>query len=146
MAVRPGTPDTVLTANLTLVRTAPRARLAVGAACAAMVGPPPLALEDRFILWIDEISDSVRGRSLINYQASRGSDYGHFSGAPEGSSLTLDLRQEAGPPAGMCRGYTVELPVEIGDTLGIGTYRSYGCLAVPAPLRFVTGERFAWPF
>lgn len=150
VAVSPGTSDTVLNVNLTLGRTASRARLAVGAACAAMVTPPPFVEENRFILWIDDISDSVRGRWLINYQGSRGDDYGHFSGAREESLLTLDLRHESpwdvGPPGGMCTGYTVELPVEIGDTLGIGTYRSDGCPAAPTPLHFVAGEPFAWPF
>jgi hypothetical protein len=150
VTVRPSAPDTVLNSELALSRTAPRARLAVGPACAVMVEPPPFQEEDRFGLWIDEISDSIRGRWRINYQGSRGDDYGHFSGLHDGSAVTLELRHDspwdAGPPWGTCTGYTLELTVEAGDTLGTGTYRSDGCPTVPTTLRFIEGEWLNWPF
>ena len=150
VTVNPDVPDTVMNRELTLGRTAQRARFAVGPACAVMVEPPPFQGEDRFALWIDEISDSVRGRWRMNYQASRGDDYGLFSGWREGSLVTLELRHaspwDAGPPWGICTGYTLERPREVGDTLGIGTHRSDGCPFVPAPLRFVEAEPLSWPF
>ncbi len=150
VTLNPGVPDTVISRELTLGRTAPRARLAVGPACAVIVGPPPLQLEDNLALWVDEISDSVRGRWLIDYHGSFGTDHGLFSGSREGSRVTLELRNDsvydAGPPWGICTGYTLELPLEAGDTLGIGTHRSDGCPFVPAPLRFVEAEWSSWPF
>jgi len=150
IALSPGTPDTVLDVALTPSQAAPRARLAIGAACTPMVGPPPFEEEDRLALWIDEIGDSVRGRWLTNYQATRGDDHGRFSGAREGALLRLDLRHDepwdAGPSWGICTGYTVEVPIGPGDTLGVGTLDSDGCPFTPAPLRFVEGQPFAWPF
>lgn len=148
LPLNPG-PDTVINRELTLARTAPRARLAVGPACAVIVGPPPLGLEDRLALWIDEISDSVRGRWLMEYQGSFGTDHGRFSGHREGSGVTLNLSVDSvyeASPGGLCTGYTVELSLEAGDTLGIGTHRSEGCRVVPAPLRFVAAEPYSWPF
>ena len=143
VTLNPGVPDT-MSRELVLGHTAPPARLAVGPACAVIVGPPPDQLEDVLALWIDEISDSVRGRWLKNYQASFGSEYGLFSGAREGSLVTLDLRPES--PKGICNGYTLELPLEAGDTFGIATHRSDSCPLLPPALRFVEAEPFPWPF
>jgi hypothetical protein len=147
--VNPDVPDTVMNREVTLARTGARARLAVGPACAVMLDPPPFDSENRFALWIDEISDSVRGRWRMNYQDSRGDDYGAFSGWREGSLVTLELRHaspwDAGPPGGICAGYRLELPLEEGDSLGIGTLRSDGCPFEPFPLRFVEGEPLSWP-
>jgi len=150
VTVRPGTPDTVRTLSFTLTRNSPRAQLAVGAACAVVVGPPPSQLEDRIMLWIDEIGETVRGRWLINYQESRGDDYGEFTGTRIGDVLTLDLLLaspwDAGPPGGVCTSYTLELPIEPGDTLGAGTYESENCPYTAAQLRFVQEEARPWPF
>ncbi len=143
VAVSAGVPDTVLSLDLTLDRTAPRGRLAVGAVCAAMVTPPPFETENYFTLWIDEIGDSVRGRWDINYTESRGDDYGDFSGARQGDVLTLALRHAE--PWETCSGYTVELPLEAGDSLGVGSYGSDGCPHASVPLRFVEGSALEWP-
>jgi hypothetical protein len=140
LEVSPGTSDTVLSVNLTMSRTAPRGRLVEGPVCAAVVQPP--SFENRFTLWIDEVGDSIRGRWNINYQESRGDDYGHFSGVRSGDVVTLDLRHDA--PWDTCTGYALEIPVGTGDTLGIGTSSSEGCPHQPVPLRFVEGEAFEW--
>jgi hypothetical protein len=140
--VAPETPDTVSNLALTLDRTAPRGRLVPGAVCAAMVEPPPFEGENRFTLWIDEISDSIRGRWDINYQESRGDDYGHFSGARSGDVVTLELRHDE--PWEDCTGYTVEIPVEADEMLGTGTFSSEGCPHHPVPLHFVEGEALEW--
>jgi hypothetical protein len=142
LEVSPGTPDTVLSVDLTMNRTAPRGRLVVGPVCAAAVQPPPLEDEHRVTLWIDEVGDSIRGRWDINYTESRGDDYGHFSGVRSGGVVTLDLRHDA--PWGTCTGYALEIPVGPGDTLGIGTSSSEGCPHQPVPLRFVEGEALEW--
>lgn len=148
VAVSPGI-DTVLNRELTLIRTGARARLSLGQSCAVIVTPPPLQEEDRFGLWIDDISDSIRGRWRINYQGTRGDDYGYFSGWREGNSVILGLRHEtpwdAGLAGGPCEGYTLELPLEEGDTFGTGTYRSDGCPFTPAGLRFIEGGPLSWP-
>ena len=95
-------------------------------------------------IWIDEISDSVRGRWRLNFHGSIGDGYGRFSGARDGSSMTLYLRDEAGTSPGWCTG-TLELSLEEGDTLGPGTYRSNTC-PFDYPMRFVEGEWLSWPF
>ena len=144
VTLTPSPMGTRLDRDLTLTRTSPRARLVVGPMCAVMVGPPPFEEEDRLAVWIDDISDSLRGRWRMNFQGSRGDDYGDFAGVRAGNVLTLDLRHAT--PWGNCTGYTLELPVEVGDTLGPGTYRSAGCPTVPGALHFIEGESLDWPF
>lgn len=135
---------TRLNRDLTLTRISPRARFAVGPMCAVMVRPPTFESEDRFALWIDDISDSVRGRWRINYHGSIGDGIGYFAGVRAGNMLTLELRQAE--PWGTCAGFTLELPVEAGDTLGAGSYSSTGCPTSPVELRFIEGESLGWPF
>jgi hypothetical protein len=98
-------PDTVFNRVLTLLRTAPRARLTVGSACAVTIVEDVPGLENRFGLWIDEISDSIRGRWRINYGWSRGDDIGRFSGWRAGNLVVLELRvdtpYETGLPSGL---------------------------------------------
>jgi hypothetical protein len=144
LELSPGTADTVLSLDLTLERMAPRGRLVPGPVCAPMIGPPPSDTEDWFTLWIDEVGDSIRGRWLILYSGSRGSDYGRFSGTREGNTVTLELEHDE--PWGTCTGFTVEIPVGVGDTLGTGTYPPNGCQDDPVPLRFVQQEAMEWPF
>jgi hypothetical protein len=150
ITVTPGTPDTVRRLSFTLDRSSPRARLAVGPACAVVVGPPPFQSEDVIMLWIDQTGEPVRGRWLINYQDTRGDDYGEFTGSRVGDGLTLELLHaspwDTESPLGVCTGYTLELPIEPGDTLGAGTYGSENCPYTPAQLRFVQEEARTWPF
>ena len=80
----------------------------------------------------------------MNFQSSIGDGYGPFSGARHGSSMTLDLRDEAGASPGWCTG-TLELSLEEGDTLGLGTYSSNSC-PFDHPLRFIEGEWLNWLF
>jgi hypothetical protein len=144
LEIRPGTGDTVATLHVTLERTAAPGRLVIGPICAPIIVPDGSGLENRLTLRIDEIADSVRGRWDINFDESRGDDWGRFSGARVGNTLVLDLRHEE--PWGTCTGYTVEIPIEGEDALGIGTYGSQGCAYAPAPLRFVEGAPREWPF
>jgi hypothetical protein len=95
-------------------------------------------------LWIDEITDSVRGRWRLVFQESRGDDFGHFSGAVDGDSLMLDLRLDR--PWDACRHYTLALPVIGPDTLGIGRYRSDGCPTQPVGIRLSRSHEMDWPF
>jgi hypothetical protein len=145
LEVRPGS-DTVANLDLTLERTAARGRLAVGTICVAMVVEhvPELKTEDHLTLWIDEVGDSVHGRWDITYDESRGDDWGHFSGALEGSTLVLALRHDE--PWETCTGYTMEIPIDSGNWLGVGSHGSEGCPHTPVPLRFVEGAHREWPF
>ncbi len=95
-------------------------------------------------LWIDETTDSVRGRWRLVFQESRGDDYGHFSGAVQGDSLILDLRLDQ--PWDACRNYILALPVIGTDTLGIGRYRSDGCPTQPVGIRLSRSHEMQWPF
>jgi len=144
IALTPSPLGTRLNRDLTLTRISARARLAVGPMCAVMVAPPPFGSEDLLAIWIDEISDSVRGRWRMNFQGSRGDDLGRFAGARNGNLLTLALESES--PWEQCTGYTVELPVEAGDTLGAGSYSSTGCPTESVVLRFTEGEYLTWPY
>lgn len=62
----------------------------------------------RLALWLDELTDSVRGRWRLNHQASIGDDYGYFSGSPQDHLLTLLLRPTQPTP---CTGLRVEIPI-----------------------------------
>jgi hypothetical protein len=95
-------------------------------------------------LWIDEITDSVRGRWRLVFQESRGDDYGHFSGTVQGDSLILDLRLDQ--PWDACRNYILALPVIGTDTLAIGRYRSDGCPTQPVGIRLSGSHEMQWPF
>lgn len=82
-----GQSETVVNATLAVTTSHPPARLALDSSCAGGA----YMLEDQNVdlgptaetlgPWIDEISDSIRGRWRLNCQISRGDDYGHFSGA-----------------------------------------------------------------
>jgi hypothetical protein len=153
LAITRSARDTVLQAELTVPLTAARARLEVGPACAVMVSPDVPDLQHNLAIWIDEITDSVRGRWRLNFHHTRGDDYGQFSGAREGGSVRLDLRNEVQwdteTPAGLCTGYSLELPLEAGDTFGTGAIASEACLSglsEPLSLRFVAGEWLPWAF
>ena len=100
-------------------------------------------------VWIDDISDSVRGRWRINYSWSRGDDIGQFSGWRAGNSISLDLRLDTPyetPMGSLCTGYKLELTLEAGDTIGPSSYESETCQFKPMPLRFIEGDPLEWPF
>jgi len=113
-------------------------------ACAAIVTPatimtPSTADHARLALWIDEISDSVRGRWRLNHSLSIGDDFGYFSGALEGGLLLLQLHPTPPTP---CTGITLEIPVGGGNgsTLGAGELVGDGSCSVPnVALRFYEG-------
>ena len=122
-----------------------RAQFGVGmTACAAVVTPatittPSTADHARLALWIDEVSDSVRGRWRLNHSVAIGDDFGYFSGALEGGRLLLHL--DPTPPT-PCTGLALDIPVGGGNgsTLGAGDLAGDGSCSVPdVPLRFFEG-------
>jgi len=92
----------------------------------------------RLALWIDGISDSVRGRWRLNHSASIGDDYGYFSGFLGSDALTLQLRP-TGPT--LCTGLGLEMGVsDISATLGPANLLSNGdCFISNTTLRFFEG-------
>ncbi len=135
-------PDTVLAVEYELDQVAPPAKVAAGQYCTWGYDPEDSFSFGRFGLWIDEISDSIRGRWRINYQMSRGDDYGHFSGAVEGGTLTLDLRHDE--PWGTCTAITLEAPVQAGDVIGSAALSSEGCPIWDWDLRFFESDAVDW--
>lgn len=113
------------------------------AVCAAIVTPftPQLIGDYRLLaLWIDDISDSVRGRWRLNHQASIGDDYGYFSGIQDADQVTLTLRPTQPTP---CSGLQLVMPVdansgaiEPSELTGDGT-----CSVPNATVRFFDGAQ-----
>lgn len=135
-------PDTVLFVEFEVDEVAPPARIAVGQYCTAAYDPTDILLPSRFGLWVDEISDSIRGRWRINYQMSRGDDYGHFSGAVEQNTLTLDLRHD--DPWEDCTGFTLEAPILPGNVIGTASISSDGCPNWDWELRLFESDAVDW--
>jgi hypothetical protein len=112
------------------------------AACAAIVTPlSPGLVGDyaRLALWVDDISDSVRGRWRLNHSASIGDDYGYFSGSFEGERILLQLRPTQPTP---CSGLQLDIPVggDNGSTLDAADLVGDGSCSVPSTtVRFFQG-------
>jgi hypothetical protein len=101
--------------------------------CGAIVTPfLPEAAGDyaRLALWIDEVSDSVRGRWRLNHSASVGDDYGLFSGALELDGVILQLRPTQPTP---CTGLQLVIPVDDnGSIMGAADVSGDGSCSVPS--------------
>jgi hypothetical protein len=110
--------------------------------CAAIVTPATestIGDNSWLALWIDQISDSVRGRWRSNHSATIGDDYGYFSGSYDMDSLRLQLRPALPTP---CTGLDLTLPVggDNGSGLGPGELSGDGSCSVPnASVRFFEG-------
>jgi hypothetical protein len=121
----------------------PSAQLGTGQEmCGAIVTPFTAELIGdyaRLALWIDDISDSVRGRWRLNHSASSGDDYGYFSGSLEPESVILQLHATQPTP---CTGLQLEMPVgdDDGLTIGAGNLTGDGSCFVPSTtVRFFDG-------
>jgi hypothetical protein len=90
-------------------------------------------------LWIDQITDSVRGRWRLNHSVSIGDDYGYFSGLYHSDRITLQLRPTQPTP---CTGLQLDILVggHNGSTLGAGSLAGDGSCSVPSTtVRFFKG-------
>jgi hypothetical protein len=104
-----------------------------------------LQLDDmaRLAIWIDDMSDSVRGRWRANHSASIGDDFGYFSGRQtvDGAVTTLHLRLR---PSGSssCPGLDLVIPT-LGDgsaEMGVATLSGGSSCSLPdGPIRFFEG-------
>jgi hypothetical protein len=126
--------------TLALSRTLPFPQTAVGTSmCAAIAGRAlfgDLAGFSRLAMWIEESSDSIRGRWRLNHQVSVGDDAGSFSGAEEADRLVFLLRPTTPSP---CVGLRVEMPFPTPPEpqLGLARVTSEGHCNVPdATIRF----------
>ncbi len=134
--------DALVLPTLALSYRLPAAQLGIGAeVCGAVVTPNmPDLIGDyaRLALWIDDVSDSVRGRWRLNHSASIGDDYGYFSGSLELDRATLQLRPTQPTP---CTGLQLGIPVPINSaTMGVGELTGDGSCSVPnASVRFFMG-------
>jgi hypothetical protein len=125
----------------------PAAQIGAGASFCAAVTDPPLIDEGadlaRLAIWIDDMSDSVRGRWRLNHSVSIGDDYGEFSGTEVETSGTYALHLHLRPtqPTG-CSGLDLVIPtispnssvVDVSTVTGDGT-----CTLPSGPVRFFDG-------
>lgn len=97
----------------------------------------------RLAIWIDDISDSVRGRWRVNHSTSIGDDFGYFSGyeTVNGEIRTLHLHLRPTEPAS-CPGLDLVIPtladgsseMDVAILSGDG-----GCSLPDGPVRFFKG-------
>lgn len=139
----PGEGNALTLPTLALSYRLPSAQFRIGGAvCAAIVTSTTAVLIGdyaRLSLWIDEASDSVRGRWRLNHSASIGDDYGYFSGSLDLDPLVLQLRPTQPTP---CTGLQVVIPVggDNGSTMGAANLTGDGSCFVPnATVRFFEG-------
>jgi hypothetical protein len=118
------------------------AQLGIGGACAGIIHPrtdPSGYDHAKLALWIDEVTDSVRGRWRLNHSASVGDDYGYFSGALESGVLRLQLRPTEPTP---CTGLQVDIPIggDNGSIMEAASLAGDGsCSAPNTMVRFFDG-------
>ena len=138
-----GDGDALLLPSLGLSYRLPPAQFSIGGEiCGAIV--TPLSAEfvgdyARLVLWIDEATDSVRGRWRLNHSATIGDDYGYFSGSLEPDRVILQLRPTQPTP---CTGLQLEIPVggDNGATMEAGDLTGDGSCFVPSTtVRFFEG-------
>lgn len=129
--------------TLALSYRLPSAQVGIGGeACAAIVTPASAEIVGdyaRLALWIDDVSDSVRGRWRLNHSASIGDDSGYFSGSLESDHIMLQLQPTLPTP---CTGLQLTLPVggDNGATMGAGELTGDGSCSVPSTtVRFFEG-------
>jgi hypothetical protein len=131
----PGGGGSLEVPTLVLSRTLPPAQTAAGTSmCAAIAGRAlfgDFGGYSRLALWVEESSDSIRGRWRLNHQESVGDDAGSFSGAEEEDGLVFLLRPTPPTP---CGGIRLELPFPVG----LASLTSEGECNVPdATIRFL---------
>lgn len=101
----------------------------------------------RLAIWIDDMSDSVRGRWRLNHSISSGDDYGYFSGSEVATSDTHSLQLHLRPTQPTsCTGLDLVIPTTSPNTsfIDVSTVTSDGSCALPnGPLRFFDGAILA---
>jgi hypothetical protein len=113
-----------------------------GQMCAAVVTPFSAEFvgdHASLAVWIDDVSDSVRGRWRLNHTATIADDYGYFSGSLEPDHVILQLRPTQPTP---CTGLHLDIPVggDNGSTIGAGDLSGDGSCFVPSTqVRFFEG-------
>jgi hypothetical protein len=148
-AVTIGEDDLVMPA-LDLSYRLPEAQFEVGGAmCGAIVIPTIEGTTGdfaRLALWIDDISDSVRGRWRLNHTASSADDFGGFSGSVSDNLVILALRATQPTP---CTGLSLAILVggDNGSTLAAGDLEGDGSCFVPSTtlVRFFEGAELSEP-
>jgi hypothetical protein len=129
--------------TLALSYRLPSAQFSIGGEiCAAIVTPPSAEIvgdHARLALWVDDVSDSVRGRWRLNHSASIGDDYGYFSGSLQFDHVILHLLPTQPTP---CTVLQLAIPVggHNGSTMGAGDLSGDGSCSVPSTtVRFFEG-------
>jgi len=121
-------------------------RLAVAQFCGAGIGETTPntqpGVQFSFNLWIDEISDSVRGRYDVVYSYSIGDDWGHFSGVQDGGDLVLTLR--SGATGLTCQGQTLRIALDAQGRFGLAHWDPSTCFDFE-PFRFEVDSSREWP-
>lgn len=138
-----GESDALVLPMLTLSYRLPVAGFGLGAElCGAIVtriATAPELVDDhaRLALWIDDVSDSVRGRWRLNHLVSIGDDYGYFSGSEESDRLVLQLRPTPPTP---CTGLQLDIPFSGDNSSRLGPGELTGDCFVPnTTVRFFHG-------
>ncbi len=117
-------------------------QLQIGGVCAGIVRPRTALFgydHAALALWIDEVTDSVRGRWRLNHSASVGDDFGYFSGALESGVLRLQLRPTEPTP---CTGLQLDIPIggDNGSIMEAASLAGDGsCSAPNTVVRFFDG-------
>ncbi len=121
--------------------------VANGAAVCAAIPRRTATLEiddmARLAIWIDDISDSVRGRWRANHSASIGDDFGYFSGyeAVNAGISELHLHLRPTEPAS-CTGLDLVIPTVADGSaeMDVATLSGGGSCSLPdGPIRFFKG-------
>ncbi|HET8650454.1 MAG TPA: hypothetical protein VFL95_10450 [Gemmatimonadales bacterium] len=129
--------------DVTLSYRLPEAQFGSGAAmCGSIRVPSTQGVDGEYVrlaLWIDQVTDSVRGRWRLNYSTSVGDEYGYFAGVETDAGLTLELTPQ---PESSCG--TIDLAVPFAEensaTLGVGELASAGACVLPGSVvRFFEG-------
>jgi|GEM_PF-6835703 len=123
------------------------AQVGTGASfCAAVVTRNAVGLiedEAALAIWIDDISDSVRGRWRVNHSASIGDDYGYFSGSEVDAGGTHALHLHLRPTQSTtCAGLDLVIPTVSPNsaTVDVSTVTGDGTCSLPSgPVRFFEG-------
>lgn len=135
--------DGFVAPDLALSYRLPEAQFGAGAEmCGAILVPSTQGVDGeyaRLALWIDQVTDSVRGRWRLNYSTSIGDEYGSFAGSAADTGLVLTLDPQPGSACGTTR-LTLPFAQENSATLGVGELASEGgCVLPGSAVRFFAG-------
>ena len=142
--VAPNDDGSLILPSLALSYRLPAAQFGPGLAlCGATVTPTSTQVNGDYVklaLWIDDVSDSVRGRWRLNHSASSGDDYGYFSGVRVGDQITVHLRPTQPTP---CSGLELDVFVAPNSSrIDPSTLIGDGSCGVPsATVRFFDGAQ-----